>query len=412
MHTAQIIRRFNFHDWGGTENVVWNSALELLSLGVTSEILATAAGAKPGKTINSGIKIRRYPYFYPYWPLGSRQKQALDKKGGNPFAPGLRQRLEQVRYDLFHVHNSGRLAEMVQAVSRKQGVPYVISFHGGCFDIPEAEQKELIAPLRWTFPYGGILDRLLRRKRDCIAGAAGIISVGANEVPKLQELYPDKHIIHLPNGVNTRQFRKRVKYSWRHKLGLPPERRLYLCVSRIDYQKNQLLLLKMLSEQLRAGEDVHLLLIGPCTVSWYLEQLQEYCRVHNLSERVTIFPGLRPDDERLVAAYQEADLFFLPSLHEPFGIVVLEAWCAGRPVIAAAVGGLQYLVQDGETGLLFKSDDLSSLLQACQRVRQPGLAEYLARNAWLEVKNKYTWARISQRLANFYAEVLEQYHHH
>lgn len=50
----------------------------------------------------------------------------------------------------------------------------------------------------------------------------------------------------------------------------------------------------------------------------------------------------------------------MPSRDETFGIVVLEAWSAGLPVLASAVGGLKQLVRDGENGLLFEPDNLAA----------------------------------------------------
>ena len=72
-----------------------------------------------------------------------------------------------------------------------------------------------------------------------------------------------------------------------------------------------------------------------------------------VTERVTLIPGLPPGDPRLKAILHEAELFVLPSLHEPFGIVALEAWAAGLPVVAARTGGLKDFIEEGRTGLLF-----------------------------------------------------------
>ena len=65
MKIAHVVRRFTFQEWGGTENVIWNSALTLKKLGVESEILATSALDKVGEEVRDGISVRRYPYFYP-----------------------------------------------------------------------------------------------------------------------------------------------------------------------------------------------------------------------------------------------------------------------------------------------------------------------------------------------------------
>ena len=89
MKIAHIVRRFTFSEWGGTESVVWNIALQQKAQGLTPEIICTAALDKIGCEVIDGITIRRFPYFYPYFPMPGKDKLALDKKGGNPFAPEL-----------------------------------------------------------------------------------------------------------------------------------------------------------------------------------------------------------------------------------------------------------------------------------------------------------------------------------
>ena len=86
---AHVVRRFAFEEWGGTETVVWNSARHLEKHDVESVILATRACSATGDEVRDGIPIRRFDYFYPYWPLSVSAKRALDKKGGSPISSAL-----------------------------------------------------------------------------------------------------------------------------------------------------------------------------------------------------------------------------------------------------------------------------------------------------------------------------------
>ena len=77
-------------------------------------------------------------------------------------------------------------------------------------------------------------------------------------------------------------------------------------------------------------------------------------RLERLATRLGIvgrvrFLGWRADVPRLLAA---ADLLVCPSLHEPLGNVVIEAWSAGLPVVATASDGPAGLIEDGESGIL------------------------------------------------------------
>ncbi len=406
MKTAQILRRFAFDEWGGTETVVWNTSRALCRQGIGAEILATSALARPGSELCEGIAIQRFPYCYPYFPMGRERRLTLDKKGGNPVVPQLAGALRRGGYDLLHLHTGGRMGQMAAQAARRLGIPYVMSFHGGCYDVPQAELEEMLRPLRGTLRYGGILDRLFGWRRDLMAGAAGLLCVGANELQPLRERYPDKNILFLPNGVDPDKFSGAVpdiRQSW----NIPAARRLWLCVSRIDYQKDQKFLVRSLRPAMASGEDVHLLLIGPVSAPQYAAELRELIRSEGVEDRVTLIPGLEAEDPLLRGAFRAADVFVLASQHEPFGIVVLEAWSAGLPVVTSKVGGLGHLVGDGVNGLQFAPGDQEAFLAAVTRLREEaGLGERLGAEGRQTVLREYTWDIISGRLVRFYEEIL------
>jgi glycosyltransferase involved in cell wall biosynthesis len=404
MRTAQVIRRFTAREWGGTENVVSNISRILNQTGNPAEILATKALDSTETEEFNGCPVRRFDYRYPYFPMSPAKKRILDKKGGNPWSPGLEQYLSANQFDLIHCHNLGRLAELSARCAEKAGIPLVLSLHGGCFDVPGQELEELTRPLRHTFPYGGLVERLTGMKRDALQAASGIICVGENELDELTQRFPGKKICFLPNGVTPEKFARPSAFDWRRELNLSASTRLLLNISRIDYQKNQMLLVRLAARLKQRGDDIHVLMIGPPTSSWYYEQLRREIRAGGLEQVITIIPGMPPDDERLVAAYAQADRFILPSQHEPFGIVVLEAWSAGAPVIASNVGGLGRLVEDGVNGVKFAGGSLDALLAAYDRSPERGSA--ICAGALREVELKYDWKIIAGKFHDFYSEVI------
>ncbi|MBI4557029.1 MAG: glycosyltransferase family 4 protein [Candidatus Hydrogenedentes bacterium] len=105
------------------------------------------------------------------------------------------------------------------------------------------------------------------------------------------------------------------------------------------------------------------------------------------------------DHAHMMRLYEGVDICVVPSLwEEPFGIVAVEAMAVGRPVVASRVGGLQMIVREGETGLLFEPDDdemlaqhLSTLLDDFDLGRRMGDA------GRKRAETEYDWQRIIER---------------
>ena len=117
------------------------------------------------------------------------------------------------------------------------------------------------------------------------------------------------------------------------------------------------------------------------------------------------FVGSR-DHTQLPYYYSAAEALLMPSDYESFGMVALEAMTSGTPVIASGVGGLQYLVREGETGFLIPVRDAEAL---AQRVRDllhaPSERDRMGANA-AELARKYDWPIIADRLIAVLADAM------
>ncbi len=397
MKIAHIVRRFTFSEWGGTESVVWHIAQEQKKQGLTPEIICTAALDKTGTEVVEGITIRRFHYFYPYIPMPEKDKLALDKKGGNPFAPELMTALKKGSFDIFHIHAGGRLANYAGRLAKKLAIPTVMSLHGGSCAIPEQEMQLMLQPLKHKFSYGGIVDRIFRMRTAPESNADVLLALSNEEVAKLQKRYPGKTIELFPNGILHRELPDAGNF--RSKYNIAADKKIILCISRIDYQKNQ----KILLEILKKHDDTHLLLIGPVTAQWYLEELQKAAENAALDSRLTVIPGLPPDSIELLQALKTAHCFVLPSRHEPFGIAALEALDAAVPLIASKVGGMRDFLEDGKNALLFEDNDVGSLLQAYSKL--DALRRKLIAGGQTTAR-AYNWQQIAENLTAVYRRLL------
>ena len=115
--------------------------------------------------------------------------------------------------------------------------------------------------------------------------------------------------------------------------------------------------------------------------------------------------GIVPRPE-LLRLLDEAALVVCPSRREGFGMACLEGMAHGKPVVAAAVGGLRDLVVDGETGLLVPPRDRRALRAAIERLL--GDADYRRRlgAAGRDRSREFEWSRIIPRLLALYEQAV------
>ena len=461
MKIAHVMRRLSFDDWGGTEQVVWNLAKAQKAAGHDVRIFATTAlwrgGASATKNTKStkntkkplwplcslwqrnvpdaeivdGIEILRFRPIYPWWPMPKRLVEELDRKGGNPFVPGLGKALRDWCPDVIHCHAMARIAElciriaerMSHAESRKScgcrsstverpsssSTKCVISLHGGGANVPGEEAKSLKAPTRGRLPWGKMIDYALGWTRRIPEDADGIVCVGEDEAERYKTRHP--HVLFLPNGVDVGLFKDVASSSSRDSSGsrnssgssvssnIPFS---ILCVARIDRQKSQMMLVELLARYPGAT----LRLVGPVTQPDYLAELEARATVLGVADRLTVVGALKPSSPELVREYRQADVFILSSRHEPFGIVVLEAWAAGVPVIASNVGGLGRLcAAHPQAALTFPCGDQAALEKALARlVSDKPLKESLS-NAGKAAAATYDWQNLAVKLIGFYGQI-------
>jgi glycosyltransferase involved in cell wall biosynthesis len=115
--------------------------------------------------------------------------------------------------------------------------------------------------------------------------------------------------------------------------------------------------------------------------------------------------GVVTDSEKndLLAA---CDLLALPSRVDSFGIVLMEAWLYGKPVIGANAGGIPYVIENGRDGLLVPFGDADALASAIQRLlNDRAFATELGARGCAKVLAEHTWERKYQIVREVYVRV-------
>ena len=133
-------------------------------------------------------------------------------------------------------------------------------------------------------------------------------------------------------------------------------------------------------------------------------RLMELAHALGVSERVMLFPP--QPQSKLADFYAAADVVLVPSRSESFGLVALEAQACATPVVAAEVGGLRYVVEDGKTGFLVEGHDPGDHAdRLLQLLRDPALAASMGAEAARQAL-RFTWDATTMELLSVYREVL------
>lgn len=239
-----------------------------------------------------------------------------------------------------------------------------------------------------------------------VASADVLCAASASDASDLSTHYgaDPRRIVRVPPGVQHAFFSPGSRAGARRALGLGDAPHV-LFVGRIQPLKGLDVAVCAMAELQRS--DARLLAVGgPSGPHGAAEQ----ARVNNLiaaaglGDRVTITD---PQPHHILSTYyRAADVVVVPSRTEAFGIVVLEAWRRGTPVVASDRAGLGELVRDGVDGLLVDPEDIAALAGAIVRVLgDAALAEALAGAGCTRV-GSFTWEAVARDYADVYAAAL------
>ena len=403
---VHVPRRFVADEWGGTETVILEIARQQQRAGYETRVETSMALAKSRSELIGGVPVLRHSYCYPFLGLSRSDCMAMDKKGGNLLSLPLFWSLLRTRdVRIFHAHALKRVGGTVRTAAKLRGKPFVVSLHGGVFDVPSEELADMTAPIEGKMEWGRAFGALLGSRR-ILDDADHVICVGQSEYEAAKKNLSHDRISYLPNGVDTARFSKGDGAGFRARHSIGDEQFVILNISRIDAQKNQLLLVEAFAKVHAQHANAVLVLIGPETQPDYAAKIRDKVRWLGLENNVRILPGTAGFSSELVDAYHACDTFALASRHEPFGIVVLEAWSAGKPVVASDIGGLRALIADGETGLKFDthSKDAAGELaaQLCKLAADPALRRKLGESGLTTALGNYDWSCVNAQLENIY----------
>ena len=317
---ATVLRKYDPAEWGGAETHIVEIARRLGAEGWQNEIYAPMGPTTPDTALPASVPLRRYWAHAPF--LGSAaQRRALIANAGNIISFDLPLRLAFDRsIDVAHVHTGGRIAGAVRVAMRRTGRPYVMSFHGPVFGgasfqaVDQARRNRGVLDIGQ--PYGVAVGA-----RRVIDDAARVIVFNGEEHAGLSARIGSR-AVQMDHGVDLARIERGDAARARRRFPALGEGPFALLIGRLALQKNQLLAIQAFAAA--APEGWSLVLAGAETDPGYRAQVEAAIRSAGLEGRVHVLGNVDGQVEipDLLAA---SSLLMTPSLHEAFGLVVLEA---------------------------------------------------------------------------------------
>lgn len=289
-------------------------------------------------------------------------------------------------FDLLHFHDW----HFYQALREFQDRVTVLTFHsteygrnGGSF----GGWKEFIE-------ISGI-------EREMASLAREIITVSKVMKVELMWLYdlPEWKISIIPNGTDPSLYMLDVSPGLiKKRYGIHKLAPLVLFVGRIGWQKGPDILLDAIPHVLARREDVRFIFAGKGDMLPGLQERSRGLPVH--------FTGYVSDHEHL-ELLNAADLICIPSRNEPFGLVLTEAWSAGKGVVASDVGGLSMNIENLVDGIKVPPAPEPIAWAICYSLNNPDLLASMGIAGRQKVLDQFNWKRVTEKLNHIYVKVLK-----
>ncbi len=293
-------------------------------------------------------------------------------------APKTKSLLRDEAFDVVHLHEpfSGVLPLTVLELSETANVATFHSYHGTRL---------------WTRPTVSLANRYFRRLQGCIA-----VSEPARDF--ISSHFPGGYEI-IPNGIQVGTYSNGALPYEHLRDGMVN----ILFVGRLERRKGLKYLLGAFAKLKWSWPNLRLLVVGPGSLDGDSARM-----IGERNIKDVVFTGAVSEEEK-VRYYKTADIFCTPATgRESFGVVLLEAMAAGKPIVATEIEGYSSVITHGKEALMVPPKSEEGLADAIAiLLKDPGLARRLADNGSARAQ-EFNWDTVAGRVEDFYLSLLRE----
>ena len=332
-----------------------------------------------------GVDVEILPFEKPFHHSNVLYRKAVNwYRRDYRFKQCLREFLQPKGFDLIVLNNSIYASLPFVQVCKQLRIP-VVAYERGLLGHFEPRHVRATGDIQASIPISDAVLEFIRK--------------GQFQTPIVQRIYDGID----PSAVRSSRSPSEIKKS----LEIPAESRLVGIIGNIRPWKGHRYFLESFFELSRLRLDLYGLVVG----GWgeedekFQADLVTLVEKEGLSHRLK-FLGYRTDIPDLLSIL---DVFVHSSIKpEPFGMVLLEAMAAKRPIVATNFGGPLEILNKGECGLLVPPKDSKSMFEACRRyLDDPAFAQKMADAAYRRLLGQYPIDQTVKKTTELYFRVVE-----
>jgi glycosyltransferase involved in cell wall biosynthesis len=240
--------------------------------------------------------------------------------------------------------------------------------------------------------------------KEALKKAKRIISVSHRVAREFRAIgVPEEKMVVIPNGIDLEEFKQLPTGDpFRKRLDIKENEKIVLTVGRLEKIKGFQYLIRALPSIIKEVGSTRLVIAGPDFN--YGGKLKKLTEETNVQDHVTFYGPINGKEK--FEAFSAANIVAIPSLYEGFGMLLLEAMAAGKPLVATNTGAAPEIIQDGKNGILASPGDAEDLAGKIIKLLSDNQLMYLIGQESRKTVEAFDWEKVSEQIHKLYIDCL------